>query len=229
MRRARARKAERRAQSTTDGSMSHEVSALCAPRSTLVRRVRSPACKPGSVVPALAETDGHFSRDPVARILQQPTRGCAGIEPPTLARRAVSRRLFGLAPAGVYPATPVAGRAVGSYPTISTLPDPWLSPGPSAVCFLWHCPSHPERCAQALPGSLPCGARTFLERMLATVRPMIARRNIAGSGERRASSVPGVTPGAIVTRGAAPMRSGAAHCRDVSGRASRHRSRATRR
>jgi len=34
----------------------------------------------------------------------------------------------------------------------------------SAVCFLLHCPSHEARaaCAQALPGNLPCGARTFL-------------------------------------------------------------------
>ena len=41
---------------------------------------------------------------------------------------AFSRRLFGLAPAGVYRATPVAGRAVGSYSTGSPLPDP-RSPG----------------------------------------------------------------------------------------------------
>src|SRR5580765_1366524 len=41
-----------------------------------------------------------------------------------------------------------------------------------AVCFLWPCPS--PRGAQALPGSLPCGARTFLERLPARdhrVRP----------------------------------------------------------
>ena len=110
-------------------------------------------------------------------------------------RRATSRRLFGLAPAGVYPATPVARRAVRSYRTISTLPDPTLSRGPSAVSFLWHCPSHPRDesrgCAQALPGSLPCGARTFLDRHLSRGpcrdRPAgdVARRNIAGSGVDR--------------------------------------------
>jgi len=41
-----------------------------------------------------------------------------------------------------------------------------------AVCFLWPCPS--PRGAQALPGSLPCGARTFLARLPARdhrVRP----------------------------------------------------------
>ncbi len=48
------------------------------------------------------------------------------------------------------------GRAVGSYPTFSPLPTSrW------AVCFLWPCPS--PHGAQALPGSLPCGARTFLD------------------------------------------------------------------
>ena len=36
-----------------------------------------------------------------------------------------------------------------------------LRSGPSAVCFLLPCPS--PRGAQALPGDLPCGARTFLD------------------------------------------------------------------
>ena len=40
---------------------------------------------------------------------------------------------------------------------------PCLCPdGPSAVCSLWHFPS--PRDARALPGAVPCGARTFLER-----------------------------------------------------------------
>ena len=55
---------------------------------------------------------------------------------------------------------PLPGSAVGSYPTVSPLPDPHT--GPSAVCSLWHFPS---RCrARVLPGTLPCGARTFLSR-----------------------------------------------------------------
>jgi hypothetical protein len=37
-------------------------------------------------------------------------------------RRTVSRRLFGLAPAGVYHAARVTTSAVGSYPTFSPLP-----------------------------------------------------------------------------------------------------------
>src|SRR5439155_1673123 len=69
--------------------------------------------------------------------------------------RAGSRCLLGLAPTGGYRATPVARRAVGSYPTVSPLPL-----DKRAVCSLWPFPS--PRGAQELPGSLPCGARTFL-------------------------------------------------------------------
>lgn len=66
--------------------------------------------------------------------------------------------LFDLAPNGVYPATPVAGRAVRSYRTGSPLPD--LFAQPSAVCFLWHCSS--PRGVRPLTGILLYGARTFL-------------------------------------------------------------------
>jgi hypothetical protein len=69
-------------------------------------------------------------------------------------RRTASRRLFGLAPAGVCRATPVTGGAVGSYPTLSPLPEPAVARGPSAVCSLLHCPSRAEARAQALPGNL---------------------------------------------------------------------------
>jgi hypothetical protein len=93
-------------------------------------------------------------------------------------RRAVSRRLFGLAPAGVCRATRVATGAVGSYPTLSPLPPLTHEAIAEAVCFLLHCPSREARAAraQALPGNLPCGARTFLggvvqARSDATVRP----------------------------------------------------------
>jgi hypothetical protein len=59
--------------------------------------------------------DDHFSRSMVTHTLQQPTRG-------VLIEVDVSRRIFGLAPAGVYHAARVATNAVGSYPTISPLP-----------------------------------------------------------------------------------------------------------
>ena len=45
---------------------------------------------------------------------------------------------------------------VGSYPTVSPLPI-----RRPAVCSLWHCPAgHP---GWALPTTLPCGVRTFLD------------------------------------------------------------------
>ena len=66
---------------------------------------------------------GHFSRTPIARRLQQPTRESVanrtGSRPPK-----ASCSLFGLAPGGVYPASRVTSTAVRSYRTISPLPDP---------------------------------------------------------------------------------------------------------
>src|SRR5690606_1935675 len=72
---------------------------------------------------------------------------------------AAPRPLFGLAPSGVYRATSVTRGAVRSYRTVSPLPV--LPKEPSAVCFLLHFPSPYD--ARALPGTLPCGARTFLD------------------------------------------------------------------
>jgi hypothetical protein len=69
------------------------------------------------------------------------------------------RPLFGLAPGGVCHAAPVTSSAVRSYRTVSPLP---VLPGePSAVCSLLHFPS--PRDARPLAGTLPCGARTFLD------------------------------------------------------------------
>ena len=66
--------------------------------------------------------------------------------------------LHGLAPDGVCLAATVTGCAVGSYPTFSPLPEAPRRLGRSN--FLWHFPrGFPHR---ALPGILPCGARTFL-------------------------------------------------------------------
>lgn len=75
--------------------------------------------------------------------------------------------LFGLAPGDAYPANHVATAAVGSYSTISPLPDPdsegLLGCRPSAVYFLW------RGCRIAPPGRypapLPSGVRTFLPDM----------------------------------------------------------------
>src|SRR6185437_6185139 len=46
-----------------------------------------------------------------------------------------SRCLFGLAPAGVYPATAVTSRAVSSYLTFSPLPDPKIVGGVFSVAL----------------------------------------------------------------------------------------------
>src|SRR5262249_40242740 len=81
------------------------------------------------------------------------------------------RRLFGLAPTGGCRAPLLALGAVGSYPTVSPLPHPSRD---VAVCFLWPVPSPCG--AQALPGSLPDGARTFLGRARAPPRPSLPTR-----------------------------------------------------
>ena len=101
--------------------------------------------------------DSHSSRRIVTDTLKQPTRERRG------PRHAP---LFGLAPSGVYPATRRCPRARCAL----TAPfHPYLIPcGPSAVCSLLHWSS--ARAAQALPGTLPCGARTFLEAPESTSR-----------------------------------------------------------
>jgi hypothetical protein len=68
--------------------------------------------------------DGHSSGPRIAARLMRPTRGLTS--PPL--RAAITGRtgpplLFGLAPRGVYLASCVAARAVGSYSTVSPLPD----------------------------------------------------------------------------------------------------------
>ena len=80
--------------------------------------------------------------------------------------------LFGLAPNGVCPATIVTNSAVCSYHTLSPLP--YSKKDPKAVYFLRHFPW--ARAPQALPGVLPCGARTFLwdiliDKMLSKLTP----------------------------------------------------------
>ena len=107
--------------------------------------------------------DDHFSRTPVARRLQQPTR--KGV-----AKRAVSRRnrpgrnranrtpsCLALLPMGFTEPGRSPGLLVSSYLTVSPLP---TKHAPWAVCFLWHFPWPHGR--WALPTIAPCGARTFL-------------------------------------------------------------------
>ncbi len=66
--------------------------------------------------------DGHSSGTPVTERLAQPTR-TTGLE---IGWGNPASSLFGFAPGGVYHAVPVAGSAVGSYPTFSPLPEAHL-------------------------------------------------------------------------------------------------------
>ena len=85
------------------------------------------------------------------------TRGPRGGPPLTREFPRGIALLFGLAPGGVCRAGPVARPAVSSYLAVSPLPPARTR---EAVCFLWRCPrGRPHR---GLPGTLPCGARTFL-------------------------------------------------------------------
>ena len=99
----------------------------------------------------------------------QPSNACAG-------RRLAATALLGLAPGGVYRATPVTRGAGGLLPHRFTLTGPMRS----AVCFLWHCPAgHP---GLPLTTTLPCGVRTFLgggpKAADATARPTRPSRTI---------------------------------------------------
>src|SRR5262249_36760294 len=71
--------------------------------------------------------------------------------------------LLGLAPGGACRPTRVAPGAGALLPhrfTLACASDPWTVE-PSAVSFLWRCPAgHPD---WALPSTVPCGVRTFLE------------------------------------------------------------------
>lgn len=102
--------------------------------------------------------ESHFSGTGVAAGLEQPTRNCA--------RPGVDAR-------GGQPLVPVWPCSGWGLPCPrrcrrggALLPQPFhpcLCPrrGPSAVCSLWHFPS--PRDARPLAGTLPCGARTFLD------------------------------------------------------------------
>ena len=109
------------------------------------------ADKPGSVV------DNHPSGTHVAARLERPTRKplrAAGTGP-----KARVLPYLVLLQVGFAVPPNVATGAVRSYRTLSPLPSPHCC-GAWAVCFLLHFPW--ARAPQALPGTLPCGARTFL-------------------------------------------------------------------
>jgi len=100
----------------------------------------------------------HLSGTAVTGRLEQPTRGsplarwgrCGTHLAAYLALLRLGVAVPSLLPAPRWALTP---------PFHPCLPSPLARPWP-AVCSLWPCPS--PLGAQALPGSLPCGARTFL-------------------------------------------------------------------
>jgi hypothetical protein len=158
------------------------------------------ACKPGSV-----HALRRWAAIPLGRALPCASRdqpGWRGGNAPGRDAFAPGRpSLFGLAPGGVYPATPVTGGAVRSCRTVSPLPSPMVAHGCRAVCFLWHFPwGRPRR---PLAGTIfpwsPDFPRPHL-RGAAAARPSGGRRMAWGGGEGKPhGSVvlerPGLCPG----------------------------------
>ena len=80
-----------------------------------------PACKPGSVWPP--PESGNVAAIPLGPMSPSASRNLPGRWAGNCPRRLpLVPSLFGLAPGGVCHAASVAGRAVGSYPTLSPLP-----------------------------------------------------------------------------------------------------------
>ncbi len=115
---------------------------------TGLRKVAEPVVKPGSV------WDSHSSSPSVTAGIKQPTR--VRHEP------CHSTPIWSCSGWGLPCPEALSPRAVGSYPAVSPLPRTLA--GRSAVYFLLHFPS--AHAAQALPGTLLCGARTFLVALL---------------------------------------------------------------
>jgi hypothetical protein len=142
---------------------------LRTPLNGRVSARKESAVKPGSVV------DSHSSGMRVTAQLKQPTR-----KPHVghmVRSKAPRASLFGLAPGGVCRAADVATSAVRSYRTISPLPAP-LARHLGGI-FLLHFPW--ARAPQALPGTVPYGARTFLHVLAhtATVWPTLGAHPIS--------------------------------------------------
>ncbi len=117
--------------------------------------------RPVSRVLYALRRDSHSSRPGVAAWLQQPTREQRGPR--------YRSPIWSCSEWGLPCRTALAPYAVRSCRTLSPLPDPLARP--SAVCSLLHWPS--AHAAQELPGTLPYGARTFLDALArdATARP----------------------------------------------------------
>jgi hypothetical protein len=130
-----------------------------------------PTYKPGSV--ECFHSDGHSSRNTVTCILEQPTRSVL-IEVGHLSLPIWPCSCWGLPCRDCYQS---CGELLPHRFTLACM----LESASSAVCFLLHFPSMSCDIAQELPGSMPDGARTFLEaeRHLATVRSTVSSFKIA--------------------------------------------------
>jgi hypothetical protein len=140
-----------------------EVSTPQPPPPNPTKRRSEPSCKPGPVSPPRRRSGGggHSSRPRVAAGLE---RAYPGARRATAAARG-GAPLFALAPGGACRAIDVTADAVRSCRTVSPLPA-----SRRAVCSLWRCPA--SRLGWPLASTLPCGARTFLPRVVsAGVRP----------------------------------------------------------
>ncbi len=129
-------------------------------RDELAYKPDSVARRAGDHLSATVVTDGLRA----ARV--RPTR--------RLGRAALRHRLFGLAPGGVYLATPVAWGAGGLLHHRFTL----TSRDRKAVCSLWHCPA--GRPGWVLPTTLLYGVRTFLSPCGAAVTRPTRPRSVYG-------------------------------------------------
>ena len=149
------------------------------------------ACRPGSVHP-LTRAGDHPSTTAVAGSLLRSTR--------ELRRAALNHSREPRTPKSTQPfltllrvgftKPPESPQAlVVSYTTVSPLP-----PGrsPVAVCFLWHFPA--GRPGSALPTTLPCGARTFLD------------PSVSGMGRGRPAGSPAAPPRIVRITGGARCR-----------------------
>src|SRR5207237_871078 len=104
--------------------------------------------------------------------------------PAAQATRAGSRCLLGLAPTGGYRATPVARRAVGSYPTVSPLP---LDKGRSVLCGPFRRLAAPRSYLAVCPVELGLSSARHSSRHAATItpyrHPAPKLRAVEGSGQ----------------------------------------------
>ena len=166
-----------------------------------IGRAWEPAYKPGSV------WDSHSSGTYVAVRLERPTREHA---------RAARRSLSCMSPYLVLlrvgftlpPTLPSARCAL----TAPFHPYRIAPKAMSAVSFLWHFPW--TRAPQALPGTLPCGARTFLHAPIPDTLPRArcTRRSQRGGrvGDGCAATVRPTLPRTVYHCGSSPFRAASA-------------------